>query len=273
MNSNFILKTDILDIIFKNRNKTYGAYVLRKFYPNRLKLAIGLMFIIAAAFSAFIFLSKKIELGHQLIYQIPETVFTEVNVTPPEPVKKQEIRQAAAEAPAPEKMSANAFQIVDDNTKTDMINSSRPDDVTGTENAGDANPGTAKNIAVKPEPGTGVADKPVAKIDKTTAMESSEVDVIPAFPGGTDALKKFLEKNLQNPYDLENGAVISVKIRFVVGYDGKLLRFVIIEDGGEIYNKEVIRVLKKMPDWIPGKSKGENVSVYYTVPVKFVMSN
>ena len=68
---------------------------------------------------------------------------------------------------------------------------------------------------------------------------------------------------------MEAGQVISVKIKFVVGFEGKLKSFEIIEDGGMIFNKEVIRVLKKMPDWIPGKSNGEAVSVYYTIPVKF----
>ena len=110
-------------------------------------------------------------------------------------------------------------------------------------------------------------------IDKTTPMDADAVDIRPSFPGGMDALKKFLEKHLQNPYDLENGETVNVHIRFVVGYDGKLQGFATIEDGGEMYNKEVIRVLKKMPDWLPGKAKGENVSVYYTIPVKFVMSN
>ena len=87
---------------------------------------------------------------------------------------------------------------------------------------------------------------------------------------GQVALKNFLERNLHNPKEMEEGEAVSVKINFVVGYDGKLQSFVTIEDGGEEFNKEVVRVLKKMPDWIPGKSKGQNVSVYYTIPVKFI---
>ena len=55
----------------------------------------------------------------------------------------------------------------------------------------------------------------------------------------------------------------------MVGYDGKLKSFETIEDGGRAFNNEVIRVLKRMPEWIPGRSNGENVSVYYTIPVKF----
>ncbi len=94
-------------------------------------------------------------------------------------------------------------------------------------------------------------------------------EVMPAYPGGMEALRKFLQRNLQNPEDLEAGQVVAVKIKFVVGYDGKLKSFEIIEDGGKPFNNEVIRVLKKMPMWTPGKSNGENVSVYYSIPVKF----
>jgi protein TonB len=41
MTSNEILKADVLDIVFDNRNKNYGAYVLRKYYSNRLVIALG----------------------------------------------------------------------------------------------------------------------------------------------------------------------------------------------------------------------------------------
>ena len=100
-------------------------------------------------------------------------------------------------------------------------------------------------------------------------MDGDAVDVLPAYPGGMDAFRKFLEKNLQTPGEMENGETVSVRVKFVVDYTGKLKSFITVQDGGEAYNKEVVRVLKKMPDWIPGKTKGENVSVYYVIPVKF----
>ena len=74
---------------------------------------------------------------------------------------------------------------------------------------------------------------------------------------------------MDKPEPMNSGEAVTVKARFVVGYDGKLQGFRIIQDGGDVFNKEVMRVLKKMPDWVPGKAKGENVSVYYTIPVKF----
>ena len=57
---------------------------------------------------------------------------------------------------------------------------------------------------------------------------------------------------------------------FIVGYDGQLRGFEVTEDGGRLFNNEVIRVLKKMPAWNPGKNAGEDVSVYYSLPVKFM---
>ena len=111
------------------------------------------------------------------------------------------------------------------------------------------------------------------KVDANNPMDANAVDVLPAYPGGMDALARFLKKNLQTPDELQNDETVSVRIKFVVGYNGKLQRFIAEQQGREIYNKEVIRVLKKMPDWIPGKAKGENVSVYYAIPVKFVISD
>ena len=104
-------------------------------------------------------------------------------------------------------------------------------------------------------------------IDKNKPSDFAEV--MPVYPGGNEALRKFLERNLKTPESAESGQTISVKMRFVVGFDGTLKSFETIQDGGAEYNNEVIRVLKKMPQWIPGKTKGENVSVYFTIPVKF----
>ena len=122
---------------------------------------------------------------------------------------------------------------------------------------------------VKAEPGAGSIEKVTPAIDKTSPINGDAVDVLPSYPGGMDALRKFLQKHLQTPDELESGESVSVRVKFVVDYTGKLKSFVTVQDGGQAYNNEVVRVLKKMPDWIPGKTKGENVSVYYVVPVRF----
>ena len=125
-------------------------------------------------------------------------------------------------------------------------------------------PATVNPVSTEPVAG-GVEVKPL----RSEPVESTEVEVMPSFPGGTEALLNFLRRHLDNPEPMNSGESVTVKARFVVGYDGKLQGFRIIQDGGDVFNKEVMRVLKKMPDWVPGKAKGENVSVYYTIPVKF----
>lgn len=279
MNKNQILKADILDIVFENRNKAYGTYVLRKFYPNRLKLALGLMFIIATIFSAFTIMPSKANNGRVIINKIPETVLRDVDMTPKEP-KKEPIKEPKIEKPVAktaepviQKKQSTNILIVPNTEKVDIVKTILPTDNIGTENIDKGKSGPPLVQPVQPQPGNGETEKVVPKVDVNTPMDGDAVDVLPSYPGGMDALRRFLEKNLENPYDLENGEIVSVQIKFVVGYNGKLKSFVTVQDGGEAYNKEVVRVLKKMPDWIPGKAKGENVSVYYTVPVKFVMSN
>lgn len=277
MNSNQIMKADILDIVFENRNKAYGAYTLRKFYPNRLKLALAFMFIIAIVFSGFTIMpDNKVAPGTDIITCpiIPETELREVIIPPLEPEQNIKAEQPVANEPA--KSNQTIFNsnllIVDSKIETAVIHTILPTDVIGTENIDNADPAPAL-VTVQPQSGPSGVENTATKIDINTPMDAAFVEVLPSFPGGTGALKKFLEKNLENPYDRENGEIVNVKVRFVVGYDGKLKSFTVLQDGGEIYNKEVMRVLKKMPDWIPGKAKGENVSVYYTIPVKFVMSN
>ncbi|HMI78883.1 MAG TPA: energy transducer TonB [Ferruginibacter sp.] len=277
MNKNFILKADILDIIFEKRNKDYGAYNLRKFYPNRLKLALGLMLLAAAAFSAFTFLPEKENPVMARNYEIPDTEMKKAD--PPkepvkkEPVKKQEVVKPEVKAtPVSQVKHVTNIVIVPKTTLTDTIRTIEPTDVIGTKTVVVSNPGTVF-VPVNPDPGPGGPVVVKQPTDLTTARDADAVDVLPSYPGGMDALRKFLEKNLHTPDELENGQAVNVRVKFVVDYTGKLQSFVTVLDGGDAYNKEVVRVLKKMPDWIPGKANGENVPVYFTIPVKFVMTD
>ncbi|MEO6328276.1 MAG: TonB family protein, partial [Ginsengibacter sp.] len=108
-------------------------------------------------------------------------------------------------------------------------------------------------------------------VDREVPVNNPEI--LPQFPGGFNALIKFLRKNLNTPQELQQGEGITVKVRFIVNYNGQLMGFDVIKSGGEPFDNEVIRVLKKMPEWIPGKTNGENVSVYFIVPVKFTVLN
>ena len=160
----------------------------------------------------------------------------------------------------------NRFKFVDEHDTADVLNDNPVTPATGS-----IIRGVVPGIFVPEVPG-GPGPAIAAKIVELNADPPpiNNPDVLPVYPGGMDALRKFLEQNLRNPRYMEEGETVTVQVKFVVGFDGKLQSFEIIENGGNEFNDEVLRVLKKMPSWIPGKSKGQNVPVYYIIPVKFI---
>lgn len=273
MNSNLILKSDVLDIVFEKRNKAYGAYVLRKFYQNRVKKALAIMIVAAGGFMAFTFIPQSKNHVTGRLYEIPGPELGKTDPAKPkeEPKKpetpKPPVKQPWTAAPVNAANFTNNIKIVDKTDKTDSIR--LIDDKTIISNTSVVVTGSPDTPIppTTPDPGTGKPE-PV-KVDPLIPLGLDAVDVAPSFPGGTEALMNFLRKHLNNPDQMAEGESVSVKVTFVVGYEGKLKGFKITQDGGDIFNKEVIRVLKKMPDWVPGKARGENVSVYYSIPVKF----
>ncbi|MBC7535397.1 MAG: hypothetical protein H7258_06860 [Ferruginibacter sp.] len=267
MKPDYILKATLLDILFENRNKAYGAYPIRKYYHERIYKSLGIMFLTAIALALFVFLKTD-----NIRMNIPVKDIWIVDVfkppidqqKPKESFKKPAVSITPTAPQAPQKpvivTAAGPIVITKDGGKFEAPvspgNNPAPRDV---------------QLGANPlPPFTAAPSLPEREksIDKNIPLNTA--DIMPAYPGGMEALQKFLERNLTNPTDIEQGESIAVKIKFIVGYDGVLKGFETIEDGGSIFNNEVIRVLKKMPQWIPGKSHGENVSVYYCIPVEFM---
>ena len=97
------------------------------------------------------------------------------------------------------------------------------------------------------------------------------VESMPEFPGGQQALYKYLAENVKYPVIAqENGIQGRVICQFVVNKDGSIVDVVAVRSSGEpSLDKEAIRVIKSMPKWKPGKQRGKPVRVKYTVPVNF----
>lgn len=96
------------------------------------------------------------------------------------------------------------------------------------------------------------------------------VDQMPQFPGGERALVEFIQETIEYPQEamvaeLEGIAVV----QFNVNEDGTLSEAEIARDLGMGCGEEALRVVKSMPDWIPGKQNGKNVKVKFTLPVRF----
>ncbi|MCR5050959.1 MAG: energy transducer TonB [Paludibacteraceae bacterium] len=97
------------------------------------------------------------------------------------------------------------------------------------------------------------------------------VESMPEFPGGQQALFKYLSENVKYPVIAqENGIQGRVICQFVVNKDGSIVEVEVVRSGGDpSLDKEAIRVIKSMPKWKPGKQRGKAVRVKYTVPVNF----
>ena len=95
-------------------------------------------------------------------------------------------------------------------------------------------------------------------------------EVMPQFPGGTDALLQFLSKNIKYPEEARKNNISGrVYVTFVVNKSGKVEQVRILRGIGGGCEEEVLRVMSLMPDWSPGTQDGKTVSVQYNLPVNF----
>ena len=96
------------------------------------------------------------------------------------------------------------------------------------------------------------------------------VEQMPEYPGGQAALFEYLSKNIKYPADAEKRKVEGkVFVTFVVDSDGKITDVSLLKKVFPSLDAEAIRVISAMPNWIPGRQKGQAVRVKYTVPIMF----
>lgn len=267
MQAREIQHSTLLDIVFDNRNKAYGAYVLRKQYHNRLTVAL----LISVTISIIIF----VILESRPLEEIPIFSYTPVELvsihpdelilpTPP-PLKP------ASELPAREVIRDVVPFIVPDHPLVDIVPTNDENDIanSGQENikgSADGNNSTILNTVNVVNTGIDVSQ---AGANVTEIYERDKVEEPAEFPGGKEGLSRFLKRNLVSP-PVDGEIRIQVMVKFVIGKDGRVEDARMIQDGGEIYNEEVLRVVKKMPRWKPARQHGNIVPMYFVLPVTFV---
>ncbi len=97
------------------------------------------------------------------------------------------------------------------------------------------------------------------------------VEQQPEFPGGMQALMKYLRDNINYPrISRDNNSQGKTYVNFVVNTDGSIQDVEVMKSSGDVYlDKEAVRVVKTMPKWNPGKQAGKAVRVRFTLPVVF----
>lgn len=98
-------------------------------------------------------------------------------------------------------------------------------------------------------------------------------EVMPEYPGGKDALFAYIGTNLKYPEQaVEEGIEGVVFVTFVVEADGRITGVTVLRGMGGALDKEAVRVVSGMPNWMPGKQNGKVVRVKYNLPIRFMLN-
>jgi periplasmic protein TonB len=267
MTNKEILQANLLDIIFENRNKEYGAYALRNGYDKRLlkALGIGLGLVLLLVLVNFLKTGSAGSGGND--NRSEGAIITVVEF---EPEKKKEPEKPVAKPKTVEKIETiknTTIKIVPNDKVDNPVPSNEDTDGKLTSTVTSSGVPYTNQIVVEPAPensGSGGDVKPVEP-EKIIIREQA-----PEYPGGQAALIEFMKRNLVTPGDLDIGDKKVVKVKFVVGKDGSITDITIIESPGKDYDREVSRVVKKMPRWKPGIQNDITVAVAYVLPVTFM---
>lgn len=264
MTNSEILKADMLDIIFEHRNKAYGAYALRRHYNSRLIRAMVITFLGAGLFFTLSSLGER--KNTTVVTHDHDSLVLRKFVIPEEKPKEPEPEKPKPAEPVKQVKSVNNIQIVDDSQVTDMPDRDMLDEALVSDKTVEGVPPTDPNQRI----GSGSTNQTVKEPEKPEPAPVFGPSFAPSFPGGNEAMMNFLRKHLRTPDDLEPGTQVTVLIKFMVDRDGRISQWEIVKSGGTELDQEVIRVVRKMPAWNPGKQNGQEISMYFTQPVTFV---
>jgi len=95
----------------------------------------------------------------------------------------------------------------------------------------------------------------------------------PMYPGGPIELAKYIQQNVVYPEEArENEIQGRVFVQFVVDKKGKVTQPKVVRSVHPLLDNAALKVVKSLPDWTPGKQRGKQVSVSFTVPINFMLN-
>ena len=266
------------DLIFDHRNKDFGAYTLRKTSIARHNKAmiVVILFIILVVVLAYVVKGIQKAIEESRPKDEIEQVMVNIATEEVEEEEEEEV-QERYEEPEPEALPEEILNTVkvteiliaeDEDVKAeDEIKSA--DELQQTETAfGQTNfdQGTDDRNVVREHKDEVIVEEKTPEPEKVfTAVEQ-----MPAFPGGDAELMKYLSSHINYPpMAMENNIQGRVIVQFVVTKTGKVGEVRVVRGVDRDLDNEAVRVVKSLPDFIPGKMNGQAVNVWYTLPVTF----
>jgi periplasmic protein TonB len=278
MDSTKIPGNEFLDILFYGRNKDYGAYELRSRYDKRVRNAIiGTASIMLVMIGGYVLNNTLMaaDIVHPPVVTKKVIELDDVKLPDPDPIIPPPPVTQSTPPPAIKTISYTDPKIVAGEVppeeappKMNEIGKS----AIGVDNI-DGPDGDVNNIDL------GAGDKGgsgVVKVENPAPDGSGPltfVEMMPEYPGGEAALGKYLNKNMKYPHVAqENDIQGTVFVQFVVNRDGSItdVKTVGAAKGGGL-EEEAKRVVSGMPKWKPGRQNGQNVAVFFNLPIRFVL--
>jgi len=278
MNTQNILSANILDILFDGRNKAYGAYELRMNYNKRLVKALAGTVGICLLFTMGSIFANSKKGGAKLVPTI------EVSLDDFKDKKKEE-----PEIPKEQSKAEPKRQIEQVKVSIPIITPDKDvkpeDEVKPVEDLENVKIGTTNIVGEK---GDDIISAPIDNSvtgngkGKLTAESDNYEGVfitaeIPAqFPGGFEAWKKYLERNLNAGLPAENGAQAgkyTVMVSFVVDKEGNISDVKAENEPGFGTEAEAIKIIKKGPKWQPAIQNGRKVAYRARQQVTFLVDD
>ena len=279
-NSSNLYGGEWLALVFSNRNKNYGAYVLRK---ESSKIMVKALVIVVPIFLLLFigpmlygqFKPKQDEVTQVVLATQNPDVIYEVEPEKPKPIEpKKELPKAEpiTEKVKSVKLTANIVVV-------DKVDVPEPPTAADVKNAvvasvtTDGQEGTGNAKVTEPGEGTGESGTGTGTENGNEVYNVGSIEEFPEFPGGMAAWSKFIQKNLRYPYMAQDAAIQGkVYISFVIEKDGSVSDVSLVKGIGYGCDEEALRVIKKSPKWKPGKQNKQTVRVRYNMPINYTIN-
>lgn len=266
MLSEFIYSNNWLDQLFQNKNKLYGAYELRKRNAHNTFIAFIWAMSIFGGIGLTGFVSYKIYLS---FFDTPVVVkpyddLGGIMVDLP-PNTKPPVEDNLKPPKGPTSKSNTVPLIVDSALVDKGDNKQSANSGSNGNTTGNNNDSTGTDLSGGNTGGSGL----LPPIEKKPAIWA---EVMPKFPGGEEAMVNWLGKNIKYPEELrDRNKQGIVYVQFVVSETGRVEDITIIKgvDDAPQFSQAAIKAISNMPLWTPGQQNGQDVPVYFTLPVNF----
>gem|GEM_PF-166644 len=252
------------DIVFENRNKEYGAYLLRKKYNALLLKALISTIVIVSASVIIPYLristrayalgsggrGKYVAVKMENFQPPPQEIIIPPEAPPPPPAEKTSIRYTAP---------AVVDTVMNNNILMPTIEEARESENSGNETFSAAE-------------GSG-GDELFGEASGEAPYEFFVLEVPPKFRGGDlEKFREWLQKRVIYPPEAQaKGIQGKVYLTFVVERDGTVTNVNVVKGVDKMLDEEAKRAIESSPQWSPGLQKGRPVRVRFSIFLNFTL--